>query len=232
MENLDQTIVFSLFGIPLDATLCLTWLVMAILVAGSVLVGRSMSGELLPGRYELFLEALVTTISAQIEDVTRRPAAAFLPYVGTLFLFIATANLIGIIPGLHPPTLSLSTTVALALSVFLAVPLYGITQRGLLGYLRQYLEPTFVMLPLNVLGEFSRTLALAVRLYGNVMGGAVVTGILLSIAPFIFPMIMQLFELLIGFIQAYIFSVLAMVYIASALGSDEKYPSPPPQSAA
>jgi F-type H+-transporting ATPase subunit a len=232
MENLDQTIVFSLFGIPLDATLCLTWLVMAILVAGSVLVGRSMSGELLPGRYELFLEALVTTISAQIEDVTRRPDAAFLPYVGTLFLFIATANLIGIIPGLHPPTLSLSTTVALALSVFLAVPLYGIAQRGLLGYLRQYLEPTFVMLPLNVLGEFSRTLALAVRLYGNVMGGAVVTGILLSIAPFIFPMIMQLFELLIGFIQAYIFGVLAMVYIASALGPEEQPPSSPPQSAA
>ena len=231
MENLDQTIVFSLFGIPLDATLCLTWLVMAILVAGSVLVGRSMSGELLPGRGELFLEALVTTVSAQIEDVARRPAAAFLPYVGTLFLFIATANLIGIIPGLHPPTLSLSTTVALALSVFLAVPLYGITQRGLLGYLRQYLEPTFLMLPLNVLGEFSRTLALAVRLYGNVMGGAVVTGILLSIAPFIFPMIMQLFELLIGFIQAYIFSVLAMVYIASALGPEEQRPSSSPQPA-
>ncbi len=131
-------------------------------------------------------------------------------------------------PGYHPPTGSLSTTTALAVCVFVAVPLYGIAERGLLGYLKNYVQPTPFMLPFNIIGELSRTLALAIRLYGNAMSGAVIVGILISVAPFVFPIVMRLLGLLTGLIQAYIFAVLAMVYIASATGGRT---APPTSSA-
>jgi len=120
------------------------------------------------------------------------------------------------VPGYFPPTASLSTTAALALCVFIAVPVYGIVERGVGGYFRNYVQPTPLMLPFNIIGELSRTLALAIRLYGNVMSGAVIVGILISVAPFVFPILLRLLGLLTGLIQAYIFAVLAMVYIASA----------------
>ena len=119
-------------------------------------------------------------------------------------------------PGYISPTASLSTTTALAICVFIAVPLYGITSEGVLAYLKHYVKPTVFMLPFNVIGEISRTIALAVRLYGNIMSGTVIVAILLSLTPYFFPVIMQLLGLLTGMIQAYIFAVLAMVYIASA----------------
>jgi F-type H+-transporting ATPase subunit a len=139
-----------------------------------------------------------------------------LPFIGTLFLFIAVANLLTIIPGYIPPTGSLSTTAALALCVFVAVPCYGIAKRGVAGYLKNYVQPTVFMLPFNIIGEFSRTLALAVRLFGNVMSSVKVAAILLAITPLFFPVLMQALGLLTGLIHAYIFALLAMVYIASA----------------
>jgi F-type H+-transporting ATPase subunit a len=123
---------------------------------------------------------------------------------------------LAVVPGFMPPTGSLSTTTALALCVLVAVPLYGVAERGLAGHLRGYVRPTVFMLPFNLIGEMSRTVALAVRLYGNVMSGTVVAATLLSIVPFFFPVVMQVLGLLTGLIQAYIFAVLAMVYIASA----------------
>jgi F-type H+-transporting ATPase subunit a len=120
------------------------------------------------------------------------------------------------VPGYHPPTGSLSTTAALALCVFVAVPLFGITRQGFRGYLSQYLQPTPIMLPFNIIGELSRTLALAIRLFGNIMSGTVIAAILLGIAPILFPVIMQMLGLLTGMVQAYIFAILAMVFIASA----------------
>lgn len=223
MENLDSHILFRVFFLPVNATLAYTWLVMAILVGGAFLAGRKYRGDLVPSRYALFLESLVEVIVSQIEDIMKRPGTPFLPYLGTLFLFIATCNFFEFVPGYHAPTASLSTTSALALSVFLAVPIYAISERGFWGYFKEFIEPSPVMLPLNILGEFSRTLALAVRLYGNVTGGTVVVGILLGIVPYLVPMVMQVFELLIGFIQAYIFAVLAAVYIASAMAAQEKH---------
>jgi F-type H+-transporting ATPase subunit a len=127
-----------------------------------------------------------------------------------------TANLLNLVPGITPPTASLSTTTALALCVFLAVPVFGIARDGVVAYLKQYLRPTPLMLPFNLIGEISRTIALAVRLYGNIMSGTVIVGILLSLVPFFFPVLMQLLGLITGVIQAYIFAILAMVYIASA----------------
>ncbi|HSZ25885.1 MAG TPA: F0F1 ATP synthase subunit A, partial [Cytophagaceae bacterium] len=134
----------------------------------------------------------------------------------------ATSNLCILFPFYDPPTSSLSTTIALALSVFIAVPFYGILEGGFLGYLKSYLQPSFIMLPFNIISEVSRTLALAVRLFGNIMSGGVIVSILLSITPFIFPVVMNALGMLTGLVQAYIFSVLATVYIAAATTESKK----------
>jgi F-type H+-transporting ATPase subunit a len=221
----DQITFWTVGPVPLNATIVFTWVVMVILTIGSWLVTRRLTDDGAPSRFQNLLEVLVEGMRDQIRDVSQQEPGRFLPFVGTLFLFIAVANLLTIVPGYQPPTGSLSTTAALALCVLIAVPLYGIVQRGLLGYLGSYLKPTPLMLPFNVIGELSRTIALAVRLYGNIMSGTVIVGILLSIAPFVFPILMRLLGLLTGLIQAYIFAVLAMVYIASATrahpGDDE-----------
>jgi F-type H+-transporting ATPase subunit a len=146
-------------------------------------------------------------------------------FSGTLFLFIAFSNLLLVVPGFAPPTASLSTTAALALSVLIAVPLFGITRQGIGGYLKTYVQPSVVMLPFNIISEFSRGISLAIRLYGNVMSGAVIAGILLSVAPFFFPVVMDVLGLLTGLIQAYIFAILATVYISSATATAGKPPS-------
>ena len=141
----------------------------------------------------------------------------YLPFVGTVFLFIAVANLLTVLPGYVAPTASLSTTAALAIAVFLAVPVFGVTRQGLRGYLRHYIEPNPIMLPFNVIGDLSRTLALAVRLFGNIMSGTKIVAVLVGIVPLVFPIVFRALGLLTGLIQAYIFAVLAMVYIASAM---------------
>jgi F-type H+-transporting ATPase subunit a len=137
--------------------------------------------------------------------------------VGTLFLFILLSNVLSVVPYFMPPTGSLSTTTAFALLVFAAVPSFGLSTRSLGNYLSEYIKPTPFMLPFNILGEITRTFALAVRLYGNVMSGTVIGIVLLIVMPIFFPVIMQALGLLTGVIQAYIFALLAMVYIASAL---------------
>jgi F-type H+-transporting ATPase subunit a len=145
-----------------------------------------------------------------------RQPEKYLGFLGTLFLFIALSNFCTIFPGYDPPTGSLSTTAAFALSVFVAVPLYGIAESGLGAYLRSYTKPTAIMLPFNIISELSRTLAMAIRLFGNIMSGTMILAILLIITPFIFPIVMTLLGLLTGMVQAYIFSILATVYIAAA----------------
>ena len=168
-------------------------------------------------RWQNVLESTVLGMVGQIRDVTKKNPERLLPFLGTLFLFIALSNLLSVVPGFHPPTGSLSTTTALALCVFIAVPLFGVSQNGLRNYLRNYVRPTPFMLPFNLMGEFSRTLALAVRLFGNVMSGTMIAAILLLIAPLFFPVLMQLLGLLTGLVQAYIFAILAAVYIAAGL---------------
>lgn len=212
----DQIVFWQWGAITLNATLVFTWLVMAGLVLCSWVVTRKLSASVRLSRPQNFLEVLVLGINQQIQEVSQQPPKPYLPFVGTLFIFIAVSNLLSIVPGYQPPTGSLSTTAALAVCVFFAVPLYGIRQQGVRSYLKQYLEPTPLMLPFNIIGEFSRTLALAVRLFGNVMSGTMIVGILLSVAPLVFPIVMQAMGLLTGLIQAYIFSILAMVYIAAA----------------
>lgn len=217
----DQ-IIYRIGPWEVNATLLFTWVVMALLVGAAAIARRGFKVEPPIGRAQLVFEALVTFVLDQIRDVTRQEPRRYLPFAGTLFLFILTCNVLPIVPGFEPPTGSLSTTAALALAVFFAVPAFGISKLGLRGYLRTYLEPTPLMLPFTVLGEITRTLALAVRLFGNMMSNTMLVAILLLIAPLVFPMLMQGLGLLFGVVQAYIFTVLALVYIASGTTEAEK----------
>ena len=194
---------------------------MVVLVGGSHLITRRLSIGLEISRWQNLLEIIVSGVKGQIEAVGLRNPEKYLGFLGTLFLFIALSNLCTIFPGYEPPTGSLSTTAALAISVFVAVPAYGIADSGLRGYLKTYIEPAFIMLPFNIISELSRTLALAVRLFGNIMSGTMILAILLSITPLIFPIFMILLGLLTGMVQAYIFSILATVYIAAATQTRE-----------
>ena len=212
----DAIVLTHVGPLAINATIAFTWLVMLVLILGAWLVTRRLSADTGLSRWQNFVEVLVLGVQEQLREVTRQDPLPYLPFVGTLFIFIATANLLAVIPGYLPPTGSLSTTTALAIAVFVAVPLFGIAHEGPRGYLRHYVRPTVLMLPFNIIGELSRTLALAVRLYGNIMSGTVIVAILLSVAPFLFPIVMQLLGLITGVIQAYIFAVLAAVYIASA----------------
>lgn len=225
MEISPDHVVFARWGpLTLNATLVFTWLVMALLVVAAWLVTRKLSAGSELRRGQNLLEVLVLGILDQIQEASQQDPRRYLPFVGTLFLFIATSTVLGVVPGFQPPTGSLSTTAALALCVFVAVPVYGTIQQGVMAYLKQYVQPSPIMLPFNIIGELSRTMALAVRLFGNVMSGGMIVGVLLSIVPLFFPLIMQAFGLLTGLIQAYIFAVLAMVYIASATRTHEELP--------
>lgn len=217
MEMSPDNIVYWQWGLfRLNATIVFTWIVMATMVLGAWLVTRRLSPGMEISRGQNLLEALVSLIRSQIRDVSQQEPGPYLAFVGTLFLFIALANLLAVVPGYQPPTGSLSTTTALALCVFVAVPLYGIAQQGILAYLRAYLRPTPLMLPFNIISELSRTMGLAIRLFGNVMSGTVIAAIVLSVAPLFFPVLLQVLGLLTGLVQAYIFAILAMVFIASA----------------
>ena len=218
----DETIFWQHGFVTINLTLVTTWALMVVLVIAARLVTRKLKTGIHISRWQCFLEMIVTGINQQIKEVGLNKPEEYIGFVGTLFLFIATANLCIIFPGYTPPTASLSTTAALALSVFIAVPFFGIQKSGLGGYLKSYLKPTFIMLPFNLISEVSRTLALAVRLFGNIMSGGMIIAILLSISPFIFPIIMNALGLLTGMVQAYIFSILATVYITAAVHDSKK----------
>jgi F-type H+-transporting ATPase subunit a len=217
MRLSPDELIFLQYGfIKLNATIVYTWGLMLVMVIGSKIITGKLSIGLERSRWQNILEIIVTSILEQIEDIGLDQPKKYLGFLGTLFLFIGMANLCIIIPGYEPPTGSLSTTAALALCVFVAVPLFGIEEQGIGNYLKTYTEPTIIMLPFNIISEVSRTLALAVRLFGNIMSGSMIVAILLTITPFIFPIVMTALGLLVGTVQAYIFSVLATVYIAAA----------------
>ena len=231
MHLSPDEIIFWQHGVfKLNATIAFTWGLMLLLAVGAKLITRRLSMGLARTRWQNLLEIIVTTIAQQIEEVGLPNPRKYIGFLGTLFLFVAAASLCTILPGYEPPTGSLSTTVALALCVLVAVPLYGIEDQGLWGYLKSYIEPTVIMLPFNLISEVSRTLALAVRLFGNMMSGAMIIAILLTITPFLFPIVMTVLGLLTGMVQAYIFSILAAVYMVAAMRTREsaaERPAPP-----
>lgn len=217
MRLSPDELIFWQYGVfKLNATIVYTWGLMLVLAVGSKLVTRKLATGLQRSRWQNLLEIVVTGIEKQIGEIGMSQPQKYLGFLGTLFLFVAMASLFTIVPGYEPPTGSLSTTAALAICVFVAVPLFGIEQSGVGEYFRAYLKPTVFMLPFNIISEISRTLALAVRLFGNMMSGTMILAILLTITPFIFPIAMSALGLLTGMVQAYIFSILAAVYIAAA----------------
>lgn len=222
----DEMIFWQHGVFKLNATIVFTWALMLLLGLGSRLVTRRLATGLTRSRWQNVLEIIVLSIQEQLMEVGLTHPRKYVGFLGTLFLFVAASSLCIVIPGFEPPTGSLSTTVALALCVFVAVPLFGIKESGLGGYLKSYVEPSFIMLPFHIISEFSRTLALAVRLFGNMMSGAMILAILMIIAPFIFPIAMTLLGLLTGMVQAYIFFILATVYIAAATSSRKDTPVP------
>ena len=221
----DEMIFWQQGWFKLNGTIVFTWGIMLLLALGAKLITRNLTTEHQRSRWQNLLEIIVTAMQQQIKDVGLKQPEKFIGFLGTLFLFVATAALCTVIPGYEPPTGSLSTTAALALCVLIAVPMFGIADQGLGGYLKSYTEPTIIMLPFNIISELSRTLALAVRLFGNMMSGAMIIAILLTITPFIFPIVMTLLGLLTGMVQAYIFSILAAVYIAAATRSRKPKPA-------
>jgi len=212
----DEMIFWQHGFLKLNGTIVFTWGLMFVLAFGSKIVTAKLSTDLKRSHWQNLLEIVVTGIEKQIADVGLSQPRKYIGFLGTVFLFVALASLCTVIPGYEPPTGSLSTTAALALCVLAAVPIFGIEAEGLRGYLKSYVEPTIVMLPFNIISELSRTLALAVRLFGNMMSGTMILAILLTVTPFIFPVAMSALGLLTGMVQAYIFSILAAVYIAAA----------------
>ncbi len=212
----DEIIFWQYDFIKINATILYTWILMAVLAIGAKLITRKLSGTIRVSRWQSLLEVIVTNITKQIEGIGLKKSEVYIGFIGTLFLYIFASNLCTIIPFYEPPTGSLSTTAALAICVFVSVPIFGIAKQGLPSYLKSYLKPTIIMLPFHIISEFTRSLALAVRLFGNMMSGVMILAILITITPFFFPIFMTLLGLLIGSVQAYIFSVLAAVFITAA----------------
>lgn len=215
IQNLDTLIMFHLFGIPINATLFYSWIVMGILVLLSWLATRHLKTTIKVSKFQTAMEMIVMIIRTQIKEASNDNPMKYLPIMGTFFLFIALSNLLTIIPWFKAPTASLSTTGAFSLCVFFAVPYYGIKNAGIKKYLHKYIEPVPVMLPMNILSDFTSVFSLAFRLYGNVLSGAIIGSVLIMLVPFLLPLPMQILGLLTGTIQAYIFALLSIVYVSS-----------------
>lgn len=212
-------ILFHLGPVPVSRPVVTTWGIMALVTAVSWLGLRRASVH--AGALQTVLEILVETLAKQVEDIIRRDPWPFMPLIGTLFIFLVVANLTAIVPGMKPPTGHLETPAALAAIVFLSAHYFGLRSKGLLDYARHYIRPNPLLLPLNVLSEITRTFSLMVRLFGNIMSHEFVIAIVVFLAGLLLPIPFMLLGILIGIIQAYIFTVLVAVFIGAAVGSVE-----------
>ena len=214
---LTSTLLFHIGPVAITRPVVTTWIIMAVLALVCRFVTRRLS--MLPDRRQAVLEGIVTGIIGQIEEVIRKDGRPFLPLVGTLFIFLVIANLCGVLPGVEAPTGKIETPAALALIVFFSVHYFGVRARGLRGYLASFAEPKLIMLPLNILSEITRTFSLMVRQFGNIMSGEFIIGLVVALAGLFVPIPLMALEILVGLVQAYIFSVLATVFIGAAVGS-------------
>jgi len=215
---LTATVLFRLGPVPITTPVVATWAIMALLVLGSIAATRRLS--LSPSRFQAVLEAIVEAIDSQIRDTMRVAPDRYRALIGTLFLYILLANWSSLVPGVEPPTAHIETDAAMAMLVFVAAIYFGIRARGIAGYLRTFAQPSFVMIPLNVAEAFTRAFSMTVRLFGNVMSGVFIIGVVLSLAGLFVPIPLMALDLLTGAIQAYIFTILSMVFIGSAIGED------------
>ena len=215
---LANRVLFHLGPVAITEPVVTTWGLMLALALGAWLVTRAMT--LRPGRRQAVVEALVLGISGQIKEVLHRDPRPLIPLVGTIFIFVLTANLSGLVPGLEAPTGKLETPAALAFIVFVSVHYFGIRAQGLKRYLASFAEPKLIMLPLNLVSEVTRTFSLMVRLFGNVMSGEFLIGLVVALAGLFVPVPLMALELLVGIVQAYIFTVLATVFIGAAISGE------------
>ncbi|SEQ59781.1 F0F1 ATP synthase subunit A [Thalassovita taeanensis] len=221
---LSLDIAFTIGPVPVATLVVVTWAIMGVLVLTVAVLARGL--KLDAGPAQTVLELLVATLDAQIEATLQRDPAPYRVLVGTLFFFILAANWVSLVPGVDPPTAHLETDAALAAIVFVATIFYGIKSNGVIGYLKTFAEPTWVMVPLNLVEQITRTFSLMVRLFGNVMSGAFVVGIVLSLAGLLVPIPLMALDLLTGAVQAYIFAVLSTVFIAAAIGDEARSEAP------
>ncbi len=219
-KPLTTEALFWLGPVPISEPVVTTWALMVVLAlaAWAALRGRALR----PSRAQVVAEVFVATLQAQVREVMRRDPDPFLPLVGTLFLYIATANLAALLPGVEAPTAHLETSAALALVVYLSAHVEGVRTRGLRAYLKSYVEPNPLLLPLNVLSELTRSFSLTVRLFGNIMSHELVLAVVLSLAGLLVPVPLMALGALIGLVQAYIFTILATVALGGAVGGVEK----------
>ncbi len=240
----DQIILFKipliLFGkefvIDINMTLIGTWGIMIFMALFFKYLTRNFNSSFSLSPLQNGIEVVVKFLRDQIEAMMGRKADAFIPLIGSLFIFILISNWSGLLPipffvngtieWYLPPTASISTTAGLSLVVMTSVMVFGIYKLGFFKYFKRFFEPTFILLPLNILSEISNGVSLAIRLYGNIMSGGLLAGILFILAPLFIPGLINIYGLLAGTIQPYIFSVLAMVYISAGMGdpseSEEK----------
>jgi len=213
MAVLSPQVVFTLFGIQITDTIVSTWVMMLIIIIVAIIIKRFKPdlGEMIIE----FINSIISTVMAEDEDVTK-----YLPILGTLGIFLLVANIFGIVPRMVSPTANINTTIALSIIIFFAVHVYGIKKKGLWGYMKDFANPIF-MLPLEIVSQFSRTLSLAVRLFGNILSTDLIVAIVFALIPFLAPLPLAALGMLTGVLQAYIFLVLASLYIASAVEVQE-----------
>jgi F-type H+-transporting ATPase subunit a len=219
---LASVALFHIGPAPITEAVVATWAIMALLVLGGVLLTRRLS--LVPSAIQAASELVVDAVDSQIRDTMRVEPAAYRAFIGTLFAFIFVANWSSLAPGVEPPTAHIETDAALALLVFLAVIWFGVRAGGVRRYLATFASPSPLMIPLNFVESLTRAFSLLVRLFGNVMSGVFVIGIVLSLAGLLVPIPLMALELLTGAVQAYIFAVLAMVFIAGGVGEERPVP--------
>ncbi len=221
---LDSVALFNLGPVPITQAVVATWAIMAVLAGGAWLVTRRLTLD--ASAAQAAFELVVETVDGQVRDTMDAEPGPYRAFIGTLFAFIFAANWTTLIPGVEPPTAHLETDAALALLVFLAVIWFGIRAGGVRGYLATFATPSLVMVPLNVIESVTRTFSLLVRLFGNVMSGVFIVGIVLSLAGLLVPIPLMALDLLTGAVQAYIFAILAMVFIAGGIGEAKPVPDP------
>jgi F-type H+-transporting ATPase subunit a len=216
---LTSAVLFQVGPVPITRPVVTTWGLMLVLAGGSWLATRRLG--LHPDRRQTVVESVVVGIVDQIGAIIGRSGRPFLPLLGTLPIFLVAANLCGILPGVEAPTSKLETPAALALIVFFSVHYFGCRAQGVVGYLRSFARPKLVMLPLNVLSEITRTFSLMIRLFGNIMSGEFVLALVIALAGLFVPIPLMALEVVVGLVQAYIFAVLATVFVGAAVGRDD-----------
>jgi len=213
--ELEPGVVFVMWGVPVTITVVTTWGLIAVLSGLAVVARRNIHER--PAHWQAVAQYGLSALQRMLTEVTGAQGEQYVPLVGTVALFILLANLISVLPFIEAPTADINTPFALAVIVFFSVHYYGIRELGVWTYLKKFAQPVWVLLPINILGNVTRTLSLAVRLFGNMISHQIIVAILLVILPLVVPVLLEIFGLFVGVLQAYIFTILTIVYIGGAV---------------